>query len=216
MLVYGIPSNATYDFAADVRAGLLRTGQKELPSKDLYDDVGSALFEVISRLPEYGHTRADERLLRRYADEIVERLAGRVAVAELGSGSGRKTRWLLEPFCRRQRTPYYPVEISRSALVMCERELSDIDAISIVGLEREYLDGRLEVTSYRKGGQRLFVLFLVQHDWELRPPSRSEVSGSSPKHSSAGRRSPPRSGPGKIQRATARSLRRRTRRDRCV
>ena len=94
--------------------------------------------------------------------------------------------------------PYYPVEISRSALVMCERELSDIDAISIVGLEREYLDGVLEVTSYRKGGQRLFVLFLVQHDWELRPSSRSEVSGSSPKHSSAGRRSPPRSGPGKI------------------
>jgi len=78
MLVYGIPSNATYDFAADVRAGLLRTGQKELPSKYLYDDLGSALFEVINRLPEYGHTRADEHLLRRYADEIVERLAGTV------------------------------------------------------------------------------------------------------------------------------------------
>jgi uncharacterized SAM-dependent methyltransferase len=43
---------------------------------------------------------------------------------------------------------------------MCERELSDIDAISIVGFEREYLDGLLEVASYRKSGQRLFVLFL--------------------------------------------------------
>jgi L-histidine N-alpha-methyltransferase len=50
MLVHAIPSNATYDFATDVRAGLTRTGQKELPSKYLYDDVGSALFEVISRL----------------------------------------------------------------------------------------------------------------------------------------------------------------------
>jgi L-histidine N-alpha-methyltransferase len=160
MLVHAIPSNATYDFAADVRAGLTRSGQKELPSKYLYDDVGSALFEVISRLPEYGLTRADERLLRRHADEIVDRLAGPVAVAELGSGSGKKTRWLLEAFCRRQRTSYYPVEISRSALVMCERELSDIDAISIVGFEREYLDGLLEVASYRKSGQRLFVLFL--------------------------------------------------------
>jgi uncharacterized SAM-dependent methyltransferase len=67
---------------------------------------------------------------------------------------------LLEAFCRRQRTSYYPVEISRSALVMCERELSDIDAISIVGFEREYLDGLLEVASYRKSGQRLCVLFL--------------------------------------------------------
>jgi dimethylhistidine N-methyltransferase len=160
MLVHAIPSNATYDFAADVREGLTRVGQKELPSKYLYDDVGFALFEVISRLPQYGLTRADERLLRRHADEIVDRLGGPVAVAELGSGSGKKTRWLLEAFCRRQRTSYYPVEISRSALVMCERELSDIDSISIVGFEREYLDGLLEIASYRKIGQRLFVLFL--------------------------------------------------------
>jgi len=160
MLVHAMPSDATYDFAADVRDGLTRRGQKELPSKYLYDDVGSALFEVISRLPQYGLTRADERLLRRHAGEIVDRLAGPVAVAELGSGSGKKTRWLLEAFCRRQRTSYYPVEISRSALLMCERELSDIDAISIVGFEREYLDGLLEVASYRKSGQRLVVLFL--------------------------------------------------------
>jgi len=160
MLVHAIPTNATYEFAVDVRAGLTRTGQKELPSKYLYDNVGSALFEVISHLPEYGLTRADERLLRRHADEIVDRLAGPVAVAELGSGSGKKTRWLLEAICRRQRTSYYPVEISRSALVMCERELRDIDRISIVGFEREYLDGLLEVAAYRKNGQRLLVLFL--------------------------------------------------------
>ena len=83
-----------------------------------------------------------------------------VAVAELGSGSGRKTRYLLEAFCRRQRTSYYPVEISHSALVMCQRELSDIDAISIVGFEREYLEGLLEVAAYRKQGQKLCVLFL--------------------------------------------------------
>jgi dimethylhistidine N-methyltransferase len=160
MLVHAIPTNITYEFAADVRAGLTRYGQKELPSKYLYDNVGSALFEVISYLPEYGLTRADERLLRRHADEIVERVAGPVAVAELGSGSGKKTRWLLEAFCRRQRTSYYPVEISSSALAMCERELRDIDRISIVGFEREYLDGLLEVAAYRKSGQHLFVLFL--------------------------------------------------------
>ncbi len=113
--------------------------------------MGSALFEVISHLPEYGLTRADERLLRRHArTRSWIALPGPVAVAELGSGSGRKTRWLLEAFCRRQRTSYYPVEISHSALAMCERELSDIDAISIVGFEREYLDGLLEVAAYRK------------------------------------------------------------------
>jgi dimethylhistidine N-methyltransferase len=160
MLAHVIPANASYEFAADVRAGLTRPGQKELPSKYLYDDVGSALFEVISHLPEYGLTRADERLLRRHANDIVDRVGGPVAVAELGSGSGRKTRWLLEAFARRQRISYYPVEISHSALVMCERELSDIDRISILGFEREYLDGLLEVAAYRKHGQRLAVLFL--------------------------------------------------------
>jgi L-histidine Nalpha-methyltransferase len=160
MLVHAITSNAAYEFASDVRAGLTRVGQKELPSKYLYDDVGSALFEVISRLPEYGLTRADERLLRRHAGDIVDRLATPVAVAELGSGSGKKTRWLLEALCRRQRTFYYPVEISGSALAMCERELSDIDSISILGFEREYLDGLLEVAAQRRDGQHLLVLFL--------------------------------------------------------
>ena len=160
MLIHAIPTKAAYEFAADVRAGLLRSGQKELPSKYLYDEVGSALFEVISRLPEYGLTRADERLLRRHADEIVDRVVGPVAVAELGSGSGRKTRWLLEALSRRQRTSYYPIEISPTALAMCERELGDIDALSMVGFEREYLDGLFEITFYREPGQHLLVLFL--------------------------------------------------------
>jgi dimethylhistidine N-methyltransferase len=159
MLVHAITPNTTYEFADDVRAGLAKP-QKELPSKYLYDDVGSALFEVICHLPEYGLTRADERLLRRHSHDIVERLATPVAVAELGSGSGKKTRQILEALCRRQRTGYYPIEISRAALVMCERELSDIDSISILGFEREYLDGLLEVAAQRHAGQHLLVLFL--------------------------------------------------------
>ena len=40
-------------FAEEVRAGLTHPCQKELPSKYLYDEVGSALFEVISVLPEF-------------------------------------------------------------------------------------------------------------------------------------------------------------------
>ncbi|MGA7443963.1 MAG: L-histidine N(alpha)-methyltransferase, partial [Candidatus Sulfotelmatobacter sp.] len=132
MVVHAITANQNCEFAADVRTGLTKPNQKELLSKYLYDDVGSALFEVISRLPEYGLTRADERLLRRYAEDIVERLPGSVAVAELGSGSGKKTRQILEALCRRQKTRYYPIEISPTALAMCQRELSDIDCISIV------------------------------------------------------------------------------------
>src|SRR5258708_33145995 len=101
MLVHAITPHTSYEFTADVRAGLAKAGQKELPSKYLYDDVGSALFEVISHLPEYGLTRADERLLRRHSYDIVERLPRPISVAELGSGSGKKTRQILEALCRR-------------------------------------------------------------------------------------------------------------------
>jgi len=69
MLTHAITADPVLEFAADVRAGLTCMGQKELLSKYLYDDVGSALFEVISVLPQYGLTRADERLLQRHADE---------------------------------------------------------------------------------------------------------------------------------------------------
>ena len=61
-------------FAADVRAGLGRS-KKTLPSKYLYDPLGSALFEAITELPEYGLTRAEERILGRHAAEIAGRLS---------------------------------------------------------------------------------------------------------------------------------------------
>jgi len=81
-------------------------------------------------------------------------------VAELGSGSGKKTRWILEALCRRRPTSYHPIEISPAALAMCQRELGYIDSISIVGCEREYLDGLLGVAAPRQEGQHLLVLFL--------------------------------------------------------
>jgi L-histidine Nalpha-methyltransferase len=84
-------------------------------------------------------------------------------VAELGSGSGKKTRWILEALSRQGRgrhTSYCPIEISPAALAMCRRELGDIDFISIVGFEREYLDGLQEVAGRREDGEHLLVLFL--------------------------------------------------------
>jgi dimethylhistidine N-methyltransferase len=160
MLTQTLTTAANPELVADVRLGLTMPGQKELPSKYLYDDVGSALFEVISVLPEYGLTRADERLLRRHSEDIVARLTPPTTVAELGSGSGKKTRWLLEALSRHQTISYCPIEISRTALNMCKRELGDIAAVRILGFEREYLDGLMEVAARRRQGEQLLVLFL--------------------------------------------------------
>jgi L-histidine N-alpha-methyltransferase len=153
-------SEAAAQFAADVRAGLDRPGQKELPSKYLYDLTGSALFEAISVMPEYGLTRADERVLRRYAADISRLLPSPLVVSELGSGSGKKTRGVLEALCKRGPISYYPIEISASALASCKRELSDIGCVNVLGIESEYLEGLNEIAKHRNRGTHLLVLFL--------------------------------------------------------
>jgi L-histidine Nalpha-methyltransferase len=154
------PQSPQASFAFDVRAGLRRNGQKELPSKYLYDPLGSTLFEAISLLPQYGLTRADERLLRRYAKEMVRRTPAPAFVSELGSGSGKKTRWILSAMSSREPVSYFPIEISRAALNSCASELGDIESVNIVGVEREYLDGLREVAAQRPGEARLLLLFL--------------------------------------------------------
>ena len=148
------------EFAADVRESLTKPGQRELPSKYLYDEVGSALFEAICVLPEYGLTRADTRLLREYSAEIVGRLPSPLRVAELGSGSGKKTRWILEALSRRQITYYYPIEISPHALAALEKELAQIDMVSVVGYEQPYLEGLRSVAEGRGDRDHVLVLFL--------------------------------------------------------
>jgi dimethylhistidine N-methyltransferase len=111
-------------------------------------------------LPEYGLARAGMRMLERYSGEIVGRVPGPAVVAELGSGSGQQTRWLLEALAHRQRVNYYPIDISGSALSRCQQELGQMDRVSIVGFERAYLDGLQEVAARRREGEKLFVLFL--------------------------------------------------------
>lgn len=155
-----ISSTHRADFGQEVRAGLTRPGQKELPSKYLYDEIGSELFEVICLLPEYGLSRAGERLMERYSEDMVDMLPRQVVVAELGSGTGRKTRWVLEALSRRQDVNYYPIDISRAALAHCELEMGQIESVSIVGFERAYLDGLVEVAARRQPEDHLLVLFL--------------------------------------------------------
>jgi dimethylhistidine N-methyltransferase len=103
-------------FAREVEEGLSRT-PKSLPSKLFYDAPGSALFEEITRLPEYYLTRTELEILRERSNEIAQAAGVNISVVELGAGTATKTSTLLRALARKQiRTPYFPVDISPSAL----------------------------------------------------------------------------------------------------
>ena len=148
------------DFILDVRRGLGNATQKQLPPKYFYDDVGSALFEVITLLPEYGLTRADERLIDRYAREIVGHLDSGAVAAELGSGAGIKTRRILTEMAEGGPTEYFPIDISVGALERCQAELGLIEAVRVTPLASSYMDGLEEVARQRPDGTQLLILFL--------------------------------------------------------
>ncbi|HET9940264.1 MAG TPA: L-histidine N(alpha)-methyltransferase [Candidatus Eisenbacteria bacterium] len=149
------------DNARAVRAGLSGAGRKSLPSRLLYDDLGSALFEAITRLPEYGLTRADERLLTQHAAEIATFAHPPLALVELGSGSGRKARPILEAMARRQSSvTYRPIDLSEAALDQSRVELGGIEGVVVEPILASYGDGLSHAVGASRPGERLLVLFL--------------------------------------------------------
>jgi L-histidine N-alpha-methyltransferase len=107
----GVPS-----FAEDVAQGLT-ANPKRLPSKYFYDEVGSALFDTITKLPEYYLTNAEAEILSDWGWQIVRLLDGPVDFLELGSGSAIKTRLLIGEALRVQtELRYSPIDISTEAL----------------------------------------------------------------------------------------------------
>jgi dimethylhistidine N-methyltransferase len=155
------PEVQVSQLALDVRAGLGGPGQKTLPAKYLYDEVGSALFEAICELKEYGLTRADARILTVHAPEIVERAGDPPVVAELGSGTGQKTRWVLEALAARRRSVlYHPIDIAPTALERCDRELGTLRGVRVKALASDYLHGLAIASRGRRRGEPLLALFL--------------------------------------------------------
>lgn len=147
-------------FAADVREGLLRP-TKKIPPRYFYDAVGSALFEAITELPEYGLTRAEERILRARAADLARLLPRGVAVAELGPGSGRKTVPVLDALVARQcEVTYTAIDVSAAALESCGHSVAGRPGVRFRQILASYLDGLrlLEVAQLRDAP--LVVLFL--------------------------------------------------------
>ena len=152
---FAVPSSDIAEFARDVLEHLSRTPQRELPSQYFYDAVGTKLFEAITELEEYGLTRADSRLLSTHAADTAIAAGRPCLVAELGSGTGQKTRRLLEQL---PAATYCPIDLSSTALAACAAKLGD--AVRLEPVCASYLPGLGQVASRRRAGETLLVLFL--------------------------------------------------------
>ncbi|MDZ7637969.1 MAG: L-histidine N(alpha)-methyltransferase [Bryobacterales bacterium] len=147
-------------FARDVAAGLTHPLLKEISSSWLYDELGSVLFEAITLLPEYGLTRADERVIQRAAPVLAATVGANPFVAELGSGSGKKTRAILSEFLLSGAAGYAPIDVSLSALEGCCAPLAALEGLALHPTVGSYLDGLALALRRREPGQRALLLFL--------------------------------------------------------
>ena len=94
----------------------LSQSPKSIPCRYFYDDFGSALFEQICDLPEYYPTRTEQSILESCASEIAQ-LTGACELIELGSGSSRKTRLLLDAYSQlNSPLRYCPIDVSTGIL----------------------------------------------------------------------------------------------------
>lgn len=162
------------DFAADalradVARGLTST-PKSLPPKWFYDARGSALFEEITRLPEYYPTRAEAEILAARAGDIAA-ATGAESLVELGSGSSEKTRLLLDALqAAGTLRCYVPVDVSESAVLSASKGLladyPDLEVHALVADFEQHLD-RLPAQ-----GRRL-VAFLGGTIGNLEPEQRA-------------------------------------------
>jgi L-histidine Nalpha-methyltransferase len=146
-------SSGAASFAQDVAEGL-RSKPKRLSSKYFYDNVGSALFDAITQLPEYYLTRSETEILREWGWQIVRLLDAPVDFLELGSGSAIKTRLLIEEALRVQgRLRYSPIDISTEAIRASSMALVETyPGLSVRAYAGDYFDvlGSRIVRSERK------------------------------------------------------------------
>jgi len=126
------------DFARSTARGLAASPRR-LDCQFLYDHQGSALYEQITRQPEYYPTRTEDAILAEAAEEI-RQLTGPVTLLELGSGSSTKTAHLLRAYGDSGASAcYVPIDVSLSALQAAGRSIrSGHDNIQVVGLHSTY------------------------------------------------------------------------------
>jgi L-histidine Nalpha-methyltransferase len=161
--------------AAHLRAAL-RDYPRRIPSYFGYDARGSELFEQVTTLPTYYLTSTERVLLASCAAEI-SGLANCSCVAELGSGSAKKTRLLLEACVADRPTTFMPIDVSREMLVSS----GEAFASALPGLRVEALWGRYGpalrwLASHRE--EPCLLAFLGSTFGNMLAPERDELTAS--------------------------------------
>ena len=177
-----VPASADA-FATDLEY-YLALEPRQLPSRYLYDALGSVLFEAICELPWYGITRAELGLLELHGASILAHASshsvpmfaglpephGLSRIVELGPGNGTKLRTFLESetkgpakAARHGATAYsrareiHLVDVSGKALDRAEHTLSQLDGIDLVRHEATYEDGLHEIADAPDSGRTLVL-----------------------------------------------------------
>jgi dimethylhistidine N-methyltransferase len=165
---------AVAEFARDVRHYLTQT-PRQLPSRYLYDALGSALFDAICELPWYRITGAEIRLLARHAPSVWSAMSPLDRIIELGVGDGRKLAALLS--ARPRGLPPVRVDlvdVSAAALETAARTLARLGETRVACHEAKYEAG-LEAATRETSRGRALVLFLGSNIGNFDPPSRDAL-----------------------------------------
>jgi dimethylhistidine N-methyltransferase len=156
-------------FAADVEFYLTQD-PRQLPSRYLYDSLGSALFDAICRLPWYRITAAEASLLGAHGDDVLRRAGRGSRVVELGPGNGEKLRTLLDSEHGSGRHDVHLVDVSSAALDLAARTIAATDRVRIWKHRASYESGLGLVTRDRQAEERLLLLFLGSNIGNFDPP----------------------------------------------
>jgi L-histidine N-alpha-methyltransferase len=150
----------------EARGGLTST-PKELQPKWFYDELGTELFDAITRLPEYYLTRAERSILERHAGEIAA-MTEATTLIELGSGTADKTRILLDELAPQLFVPFdVSEETLRASAERLAREYADLEVLAVVG------DFEHDLSLLPTGGRRLLA-FLGSTIGNLPPTQRAQ------------------------------------------
>lgn len=160
------------DFEIEVLTGLSQS-RKKINSKYFYDDIGSHLFQQITKHKDYYPTNAEREILLTYSDEIIKSISeDKIDLVEFGVGDGNKTVSLIKSCLdHNKKLKYMPIDISEKAF----EQMGEFDFFSnamkfeTVGIVADYIDG-LKIAKKSSNRKRL-IIFLGSNIGNFDPVS---------------------------------------------